>query len=299
VTTAAADPATAAHAQRSALAGVLDRSRLQVLRATVLIGLLVACSNLAGATPSGRVQGPATLLGSIWCVLWLVAATFPMITARCLLRWRVTALALAGANAATVALTGGIDSPLLSVCMYGGWIASVVVNARGAMGISLTIAASVFAGYLLAGASPADVLTGAHRDSALNSALLPILTGLVGVMLAGVTNSIFGRIPEIVDGLRHGAPASTPAMTALLAGHPIALLPPGPRERRAVPGRVALTSAEREVVALLADGLRPKQIARLRGVAISTVRSQIAAAKKKTGARTIEELIAITWEDGG
>jgi DNA-binding CsgD family transcriptional regulator len=287
------------HAQRSALAAVLDRSRLQVLRATVLIGLLIACSNLAGATPSGRVQGPATLLGSMWCLLWILAATFPAITARCLMRWRITALALAVANAVTVALTGGIDSPLLSVCMYGGWIASVVVNARGAMALSLSIAASVFAGYLLAGASPAEVLGGAHRDSALNSALLPILTGLVGVMLASVTNSIFGRMPEIVDGLRRGAPASTPAMTALLAGQPIALLPPGPRERCAAARPVALTRAERDVVALLADGLRPKQVARLRDVAISTVRSQIAAAKKKTGARTIEELIAITWKDGG
>jgi DNA-binding CsgD family transcriptional regulator len=179
--------------------------------------------------------------------------------------------------------------------MYGGWIASVVVNARSAMVISLMIAASVVSGYLLAGDSAGDVLTGAHRDSALNNALLPILTGLVGVMLAGVTNRIFGRLTEILDGLRHGAPATTPAMTALLGGHPIALLAPGPGLTGATPERVPLTAAERDVVALLGDGLRPKQVAHLRGVAISTVRSQIQAAKRKTGARTIEELIAITW----
>jgi DNA-binding CsgD family transcriptional regulator len=85
-------------------------------------------------------------------------------------------------------------------------------------------------------------------------------------------------------------------MTALLARRPV-LQPPvavaGAAGTRAV--RTSLTRSEREVVALLADGHRPKQIARLRRVALSTVRSQIKAAKRKTGAHTIDELVSIEW----
>ena len=53
---------------------------------------------------------------------------------------------------------------------------------------------------------------------------------------------------------------------------------------------MALTEAEAEVVRLLASGLAPKQIAHMRGVALSTVRSQLKRAKRKTGARTLAEL---------
>src|SRR5436190_19006251 len=56
------------------LATVLDRARLQVLRATVLIALLIAVGNLvgsiAGFTSSGNVAGPAAPLAAAWCALW-------------------------------------------------------------------------------------------------------------------------------------------------------------------------------------------------------------------------------------
>lgn len=269
----------------------------------MLIGLLIAASNLAsalsGSTPSGRMTGPAALLAVGWCALWALAAAFPAVTARCLSRWRVTSVTLACANALTVGVTGGMDSPVLSVCMYVGWIASVVLSARTAIVISLMITCSVFGGYLLAGASPSDVLASEYRDNALNGALLPILAGLVGVLLASVTNSIFGRLPEIVHGLRQGGEASTPGMSALFARRPVPLLPPATSKRDRMAGDGApLTPFEREVVALLADGHRPKQIARMRGVQISTIRSHIHGAKSKTGARTIDELIAVAWDTG-
>jgi DNA-binding CsgD family transcriptional regulator len=57
-----------------------------------------------------------------------------------------------------------------------------------------------------------------------------------------------------------------------------------------------LTTAERDVLALLAHGRAPKQAAYERGIAISTVRSHIRAAKRKTGARTLEQLVALFAE---
>jgi DNA-binding CsgD family transcriptional regulator len=206
---------------------------------------------------------------------------------------------LAVANAATVAATGGIDSPIVAACMYVGWIGAVVVPARSAFVMAAAISSSVFAGYLLAGASLADILTGPARYGALSNAFLPIFAGIVGGLLATVTNSLFGRLPEAIQEFRSGAWATTPALTALLAGRQLRALPTAPLDARSPAGSgAALTGAECEVVALLADGHRPKQIARLRGVALSTVRSQIKAAKEKTGARTIDELVAIGWDGG-
>ena len=53
----------------------------------------------------------------------------------------------------------------------------------------------------------------------------------------------------------------------------------------------ALTHSERRVLTLLAQGLAPKQAAWELHVAISTVRSHIAAAKRKSGARTLQQMV--------
>ncbi len=58
----------------------------------------------------------------------------------------------------------------------------------------------------------------------------------------------------------------------------------------------SLTPAEVGVLDLLATGLAPKQAARELSVSLATVRSHIAAAKRKTEARTLEQLVAIYAE---
>jgi DNA-binding CsgD family transcriptional regulator len=54
-----------------------------------------------------------------------------------------------------------------------------------------------------------------------------------------------------------------------------------------------LTAAETSVLRGLADGLRPAQIAREAGVAMSTVRTQITSIRLKTGARSIGDLVRL------
>lgn len=56
-------------------------------------------------------------------------------------------------------------------------------------------------------------------------------------------------------------------------------------------GWMRLTKSERRVLELLACGLAPKQAAWELGVSIATVRSHIASAKRKTGARTLVQLV--------
>jgi DNA-binding CsgD family transcriptional regulator len=281
----------------AALAGVLHRARLQVLRATVLIAFLIALGDLAGSTVGGMAGGLTILLAAGWCLFWALAATFPAITARCFMSWRLTGLALAAVNVMTVTLTGGINSSVLAVCMYLGWIASVVVRAQAAIVLSFAATSSILLGYLLAGDSIADIFTGPHRYGAVANAVLPLLAGLVGVLLATVANAVFSGLAERLRGLREGATATTPALTELLARAPIQPVPTAlPLAVDEPVTRVPLTAAEREVVVLLADGHAPKQIALLRDVKLSTVRSQIKTAKKKTGARTIPELVAMLSE---
>lgn len=56
-----------------------------------------------------------------------------------------------------------------------------------------------------------------------------------------------------------------------------------------------LTPAEREVVARLRAGLTVQQVALERGNSVLTVRTHVKRAKRKVGARNLNELIARTW----
>lgn len=65
----------------------------------------------------------------------------------------------------------------------------------------------------------------------------------------------------------------------------------------ACPG--ALSPSERAIVLGLAAGRAPKQLAADNAVALATVRCHIQSAKRKTRARTLAELVAITTRLGG
>jgi DNA-binding CsgD family transcriptional regulator len=54
-----------------------------------------------------------------------------------------------------------------------------------------------------------------------------------------------------------------------------------------------VTSAESAVLAALCNGASPRQIAGERGIALSTVRTQIQNIRQKTGARNIGDLLRV------
>jgi DNA-binding CsgD family transcriptional regulator len=54
---------------------------------------------------------------------------------------------------------------------------------------------------------------------------------------------------------------------------------------------LGLTPAETRVLELLCGGVRPTEVARQQGVAVSTVRTQIGSIRAKTGAASISELV--------
>lgn len=78
------------------------------------------------------------------------------------------------------------------------------------------------------------------------------------------------------------------AATLLVIGTPRSALPAAAQDLARC---VGLTPAEGRVLTLLCAGLRPAEIARCQGVAVSTVRTQISSARHKTGAANIRELV--------
>ena len=115
----------------------------------------------------------------------------------------------------------------------------------------------------------------------------------VGIALSVATMGVFlQRRPQVLARLRNDGPALAPGPPAGSPPMPEPLQLPPPR-------RTALTAGELRVVALLADGRAPKQISGDLGIAISTVRSHLKAAKRKTGTRTLTELVGLfVTQDG-
>lgn len=114
---------------------------------------------------------------------------------------------------------------------------------------------------------------------------------VVLVALLLLWSSSWKHIPARLADVRGGAPALTPALSAATTGLP--LLGAGssaPIDR--------LTPAERAVVRQLAEGLAPKEIAHQSQPtrSINTIRVHIKNAKRKTGASTVAELVALYCE---
>ena len=106
------------------------------------------------------------------------------------------------------------------------------------------------------------------------------------LVLVVLLRRFIARLPTSLAAARAGAPAVTEHLAALVRAEPIALLPRPDAASVIAP----LTGAERRVLALLIDGLVPKQAALELSVTLPTVRSHIAAAKRRTGARTRSSL---------
>ena len=79
---------------------------------------------------------------------------------------------------------------------------------------------------------------------------------------------------------------------------PLHLTSPAPGRPQPATSRADLTASERAVVGGLARGRAPKQLAIDCGVSLPTIRAHIQNAKRKTRARTLHELVAITTRRG-
>jgi len=189
---------------------------------------------------------------------------------------------------AAVTLDGGVDSvwtPLVAT----------TVSVPATLGLPwLSLACALIAATGQAGA--AWVNQGDRSSDRLVEISVVGGTGTVGagvaIALAVVTLVVFlHRRPQVLSQLRANDVLLGPPRRRRDRGSVQRLLEPAPR--------TPLSPAELQVVTLLAAGRAPKEIAADLYLALSTVRSHLKAAKRKTHARTLPELVGLfVLEDG-
>jgi DNA-binding CsgD family transcriptional regulator len=210
-------------------------------------------------------------------------------TAARLLRPPGRVVILAALFAVAGAFDWGIQRHFDEVAPAIVWIAVIVSSPPWVVACVLVSAAGYLADLLVRGHSLAWTLTPAGRELVINQWVDLVANAGVVLVLIMLLRRFMAGMPANLAAARAGAPALTPTLTAAVRAEPVALLP-----RVNVASVIApLTEAECNVLTLLTDGLVPKQAALELSVALPTVRSHIAAAKRKTGARTIEQLVGL------
>lgn len=236
------------------MGGVFDQ--WLALRIACFIGTCDSVVALIAALTT-RPHPVSIVLGTLWILawgtaLWKAAALGPILRAR---PWVLVALApLAMAPAA---FDGGYPGTLATQPVWLVLVAAATTSAW----LTIATAASLFAAKLgvfaVTESGPEPLGEGAPSE-ARTALLMPLLLAPLALGLAPLVQRIRPR----------ERPVGTPVAS---------------RE---------LTRAEADVVALLAAGLTPKEIAHRRGTSLATVRTQIKNAKRASGARTLDELVA-------
>lgn len=263
----------------------------RVLTIAMTLALWMAAGNLALAITEGLGPHPVRrcvigilLVASIGTALWKRDALCAVLRGR---PWLVVLVAAGQLSAvlADGALNGAYDA--VSVTSIG--LASIVARAR-TVWVCVAILDIGYAAGVLADHSVTSVIDSSDLAGALGVLLGYPFAALIVLGLAGLFTRFVCNADATLTVIRDGGLALTPALNEALqlgAGRPIALLP--------APSRLAdLTAREIEIVEALARGRHPKQIAFDRGISLATVRKHLRLAKRRTGARTLPELAAMT-----
>ena len=247
--------------------------------------LMLAIGDGLGDDPIRRLLVGLALVALIGGALWRRDAVCKALLTR---SWLVAPFAVA--VMALVAIDGVTDGaqmgPYLVVTVTPVGIAVVVGRPR-LVWLCVALLEACFVVAVLAERA-ANGAT-AKVASLLGASLAYPFAALVVIGLAGLFMRFLGNAEANLADIRDGAPSLTPALTravVLEAGRPIGLLEaPSPLAE--------LTRSERRVVDALARGHRPKQLAFAWGVSLAAIRKHIRNAKRKTGARTLPELVAM------
>lgn len=262
--------------------------------AALRVGFALMTISAASDTLFALLDGGGLLAGLEGAVLTGVgvAGLLHPATAARLLRPPGRVVILAALFAVAGAFDWGIQSHFAEVAPAIVWIAVIISSPGWVVTCVLVSAAGYLVDLLLKGHSLAWTLTPTGRELVINQWVdLVANAGVVFVLVILLRRFITG-VPARLAAARAGASAVTPALAAAVRAEPVALLP----RANATSVIAPLTEAERKVLALLTDGLVPKQAALELSVTLPTVRSHIAAAKRKTGARTIEQLVGLYAE---
>jgi DNA-binding CsgD family transcriptional regulator len=263
---------------------------VQALRTGMVLCAVAALTDWLFAAIAGA--GPATHLEGLALSALAVAAVMRPGAASRVLLLRGAVPILAAVFAVAGAVDSGFQGHYAEVAPAIVFVAALVSSWRWVAATLVISAAGYLADLALAGRSLSWMFVGAGRSDVTTQLADLVLNGLIGLLLIALLRRFVARAPQILAAARQGDSRTiTPALAAAVARAPAMLPAPDPQARIA-----SLTPAEVGVLDLLATGLAPKQAARELSVSLATVRSHIAAGKRKTEARTLEQLVAIYAE---
>lgn len=271
-----------------------DRLALDVLTVALGLSAWVAFGSLVLATVDGLGEHPLRR--------WLIGAALVSASVLALVERRRVCDALgrrpwlvvvvAAAQIAAACLDQPVGGAFVAVSLTS--IGLAVVAARAAT--VWACVAVLVAGYALAvfpGHSPAQLADDGDLGGVLGVLLSYVVIALLLLGLRRLFKRFADSAEEILLAIRAGAPTLTPALAQAVAH------PGGPLLLTAAPAApVRLTPTEIRVVEGLAAGSAPKQLAREMNVGITTIRTHIKHAKRKTGAHTLRELAGLATHAG-
>jgi DNA-binding NarL/FixJ family response regulator len=263
----------------------------RVLAITLALTLWMATGSLVLAILEGLGEHPLRRLAiGLGLVLSVAVALWQRNRVCVVLRthpWLVVPVAAAQLCAAVA--DKALGGPYVAVTVTSLGLAAVVARPRTVWACVAVLDVG-YAVAVLAERSPAALVDSGQLAGVLGALLGYPFAALVVLGLAGLFRRFVSNAEGVLDDIRAGAAMLTPALwhaLQLSAGPTPGLLPAPPRF-------FDLTRDEIKIIDGLARGARPKQIAFAWGVSLAKVRKHIQDAKRKTGARTLPELAAIT-----
>jgi DNA-binding CsgD family transcriptional regulator len=277
------------HNLLGAAASATNEVAVAVMRVGFGLMAAVAASDLLFAALA-NADATTLAIGALLTASAAVGLLYPDATAR-LLRHRGRALWPAALFAAAGALDPGVQIHYPEVASAIVWIA-VITSSTGIVALCVALSAAGYVADLaIQGHTASWLLNGPGRDLIANQVIDLAANAGVMLLLIALLRWFVGTAPQRITEVRLGGLSLTPQL-ALAARVPLLALP------RADPRALTehFTTSERNVLALLATGRSPKQAARDLVVTLATVRSHVASAKRKCGARTLDQLVAIYTE---
>lgn len=274
-----------------------DRDQLpsDVLTLALGLSLWIALGSFVLAVANGLGPDPARRLAIGLLLVFVSAAALWRRDRVCVsLRirpWLVVPLAAAQLGAA--AIDGLIAGPYVAFSLTSIGLAAIAARAR-TVWLCVALLDVGYATAVLVDHPVAELARDGELGGAIGALVgYPVAAALFMGLRRRFLRFVAG-VEQALAEIRKGAPALTPWLTRAIQGAPLAL-PPGP----GAPPR--LTPTERRVVEGLAGGIAAKELAHSWEVSLATVRTHIKHAKRKTGARTLRELVAMVahpdWPD--
>ncbi|MDQ3850556.1 MAG: helix-turn-helix transcriptional regulator [Actinomycetota bacterium] len=255
--------------------------------------LVLAIADGLGPHPARRLLIGLLAVSVSAAALWRRENVAAWLRAR---PWSVLPLAAVQLSAAVI--DGLIGGPYVAFSMTSIALAVVVARAR-TVWLCVALLAAGYALAITLDHTPTALVRSGDLSGVLGAMLGYPFAALAGLWLVRLFARFLANVEPTLQAMREGGPALTTALAGAIerGGNAPPGLPPVPTPAR--PARpVALTATERRVVEALASGTAPKELAYAWGVSLSTVRTHIKHAKRKTGARTLTELAAMTsrWD---